>query len=316
MIAIPNRFITRLLFAALILALIMLPTSQTAILAADSCTVIFDSMGGTPVDSVTTTCPGTITLPESPTRTGYQFLSWNPYKYGDGETLTESTIIRYSTIFYAQWQICSYTIRFVDWDDTLISEQIVKYQSNLLEPLNKPTLEGHLFAGWDKPVQSPAEDVTYKATYIPEPPKTITSSKFRITPDRFIMVPVGTTVEELCSGVDTPREFTTIIGENGQALLPTHVVCLNYSVKYRFSFFNGYQDFKRSDSLTVAVSGDLTGDSQIKDDDFRKLLYYLLDRGYLDSLCLETAKVDSDHVISALDLLLIKKYLLGQVDLH
>jgi hypothetical protein len=87
-------------------------------------------------------------------------------------------------------------------------------------------------------------------------------------------------------------------------------------VKYRFSFFNGYQDFKRSDSLTVAVSGDLTGDSQIKDDDFRKLLYYLLDRGYLDSLCLETAKVDSDHVISALDLLLIKKYLLGQVDLH
>lgn len=44
----------------------------------DQYTITFDSSGGTPVAAITQNYDTTITEPDEPTRTGYEFLGWNP----------------------------------------------------------------------------------------------------------------------------------------------------------------------------------------------------------------------------------------------
>lgn len=308
---------TILMLAALAFLFAAGPMPQTLVWAAGTCTVVFDSQGGTPVAPITTEIQSTITLPEPPTKTGHRFLSWNSWSNGNAETLSESTIISYDITYYAQWAICSYTVRFVDWDDRLISEETLEYDSSVSRPLNNPTRSDYLFSKWDKPVQAVSGDVTYKAIYIPKPVQKITSTQFKIIPtdhNPLILVPFGTTAAEVLAGVNTPREFTNINNhETGfipDAQLVRHCDMVDYFAEVRYA--DDMQVYRISDYVDIALIGDVNVDNRFTEDDRRGLMIHLAGRENLRSYGLICADLDEDGQVTALDLLLIKQKLLGQ----
>ncbi len=58
----------------------------------------------------------------------------------------------------------TYTVTFVDFDGTVLDEQIIEEGSAATAP-TEPTREGYVFAGWDKTFDNVIEDITITATY-------------------------------------------------------------------------------------------------------------------------------------------------------
>lgn len=56
------------------------------------------------------------------------------------------------------------TVTFVDYDDTVISTQSVKYGESAVAPA-APSREGYTFQGWDKGINGITQNTTIKATY-------------------------------------------------------------------------------------------------------------------------------------------------------
>ena len=56
------------------------------------------------------------------------------------------------------------TVRFVDWDDTQLSAQVIKYGEDAVAP-DDPVRDGYTFTGWDKGFTNVTEDLTVKAQY-------------------------------------------------------------------------------------------------------------------------------------------------------
>ena len=59
----------------------------------------------------------------------------------------------------------SFTVRFVDWDDSEIELQHVDYCAAAASPSETPSREGHTFTGWDKDFSRVVADMTVKAQY-------------------------------------------------------------------------------------------------------------------------------------------------------
>ncbi len=79
------------------------------------------------------------TAPETnPEREGHTFTGWSP---ADFSSVTDDMTIT------AQYSINKYTVKFVDWDSTLLKEQEVEWGSDATAPDN-PTRDGFLFTGW------------------------------------------------------------------------------------------------------------------------------------------------------------------------
>ncbi|WP_316607013.1 InlB B-repeat-containing protein [uncultured Ruminococcus sp.] len=57
------------------------------------------------------------------------------------------------------------TVNWVDYDDTVIKTQTVKYNGNAIAPAANPVREGYTFQGWDKSANNIKQDTTIKATY-------------------------------------------------------------------------------------------------------------------------------------------------------
>lgn len=57
-----------------------------------------------------------------------------------------------------------YSVRFVDWDDALLKEEIVRESESATPPEN-PSREGYTFIGWDKEYTNINRDLTIKALY-------------------------------------------------------------------------------------------------------------------------------------------------------
>jgi len=130
-------------------------------------TIIFDSNEGTSVESITQDYDTEVIEPSEPTREGYTFGGW----YID-EALT--TVYTFTNIpaeditLYAKWDIQTYTITYLDYDDTEISSAKYYYREDLSEALPAdPKRTGYTFEGWDNslPLSMPAEDITIKASY-------------------------------------------------------------------------------------------------------------------------------------------------------
>ena len=98
---------------------------------------------------------------ETPTRTtdaqySYVFKEWSPaIKEVDGEAIYTAT---YTTTTQ------SYTVNFVDWDNTVLSTQTVEYGQAAIAPSN-PTRTGYTFKEWDKAYNNITGDLTVKAVY-------------------------------------------------------------------------------------------------------------------------------------------------------
>src|SRR5574344_14808 len=58
----------------------------------------------------------------------------------------------------------TYTVTFVDWNDSVIGSQKIEEGTQVTAPAN-PTRTGYEFAGWDIDFSNVTSDITVKATY-------------------------------------------------------------------------------------------------------------------------------------------------------
>ncbi len=108
----------------------------------------------------------TVTIPDDPVREAdntytYSFAGWN-------NAVTSVTGDATYTATYSETYI-EYTVKFVDYDDTVLSEKTYHYNDAVIDPEN-PTREKdneytYTFSGWDKDITLCKGDTTYKATY-------------------------------------------------------------------------------------------------------------------------------------------------------
>lgn len=99
-----------------------------------------------------------ITAPANPVREGYTFTGWEPS--------VDSNVPSHDVTYKATYKINQYTVKFVDYDNTVIKSETLDYGTEIV-PANEPGREGYTFTGWSPSVDRtvPAHDVTYVATY-------------------------------------------------------------------------------------------------------------------------------------------------------
>jgi hypothetical protein len=101
-----------------------------------------------------------VTLPKEPDREGYKFTGWLP-------SVTEPISANINT--YAQYEkidssATKYTVRFIDYDDTVLYTQLVNAGEDAIEP-RSPSREGYVFTGWRPAVTAIDKDTDTYAQY-------------------------------------------------------------------------------------------------------------------------------------------------------
>ncbi|WP_417079951.1 InlB B-repeat-containing protein [Hominenteromicrobium sp.] len=108
--------------------------------------------------------------------TGYKFLGWATTPNGNVEYQPNTKVFvdaNGDNNLYAVWQVKTYTIKWVNWDDSEVrTDTEVPYGTELEVPAN-PTREAdaeytYTFAGWTPKIETVTGDATYKATYTKE----------------------------------------------------------------------------------------------------------------------------------------------------
>ncbi len=117
-------------------------------------TVTFKDWDGTVLKTETVVEGNAATAPANPTRTGYTFTGWDV----DFSNVTSDLIVT------AQYTINTYTVRFLDWDGTVLKTQTVNYGGNATAPAN-PTRTGYTFTGWDKAFTNVQANLDVNAQY-------------------------------------------------------------------------------------------------------------------------------------------------------
>ena len=120
--------------------------------------LVFDSDGGTPVDSIVQNYDTALVPPAAPSRTGYQFVDWMP-------TLPDS-IPPHDARYVAMWRLCDYTLTLETEGGTPIAPLRLSYGQAIVSP-TVPEREGYAFQGWQPalPTYMPANDVTCRALW-------------------------------------------------------------------------------------------------------------------------------------------------------
>jgi uncharacterized repeat protein (TIGR02543 family) len=202
--------------------------------------VTFDSMGGTAISPVDVDVSGTATVskPDDPTRTGYDFVHWyvtdpdTPYDF--------DTYVTSDMVLHAKW-ISTYKVSFnTDGGSANPDTQTIRVGGTAVQPAD-PTKEGNRFLGWyngslkfDFSTKI-TSDITLTAKWMQR--VTVTFDSDGGTPVDPVTLDKGSKVSEPTnvkkgdlylkywhvSGQDTPYDFNTPVNSN-MALVAKWVV--------------------------------------------------------------------------------------------
>ena len=132
-------------------------------------TVTFLDFYGNPIGEPQTIEHGASAMaPEAPEVTGYHFVEWDS---NYNEIYSDMTV-------KAVYEKNEYTVKFLDWDGSELSSQVVKFEEAAIAP-EDPTREGYTFKGWDKAFDVITEDLTVTAQYVQNDPTGILSPTLR-----------------------------------------------------------------------------------------------------------------------------------------
>lgn len=107
--------------------------------------VSFDSCGGTPIATETTT-NGKVDSPMNPTRTGYTFAGWYTAKDG-GSKYDFAKPVTADMTLYARWTINKYEVKFDTDGGSAVKSATVEHGKTVAEPAD-PTRANYTFTGW------------------------------------------------------------------------------------------------------------------------------------------------------------------------
>ncbi|MBR4686335.1 MAG: InlB B-repeat-containing protein [Candidatus Methanomethylophilaceae archaeon] len=141
----------------------------------DTCTVSFDTSGGSAISAQTIDVGSAAHTPLTPTKTGYRFIGWY---LGDTE-YDFSTLVYGDTTIIAKWfRLC--VVEFDSASGTNVPTQYVEPGSKAIKPAD-PTRDGYEFVRWTLAGQSTAYDfnsavnsdirltAVWSEIYIPDP---------------------------------------------------------------------------------------------------------------------------------------------------
>ncbi|MBR2941071.1 MAG: InlB B-repeat-containing protein [Kiritimatiellae bacterium] len=129
----------------------------TASYAINTFTVVFLGWEGAELSRQTVEWQHAAAAPEVPAQPGYTFTGWDK----TFESVTGDMTV---TAQFEQGTVSTYTVKFVDFDGSVISEQTVAEGKSAVAPAD-PAREGHDFTGWDKAFVNITADTTIAATY-------------------------------------------------------------------------------------------------------------------------------------------------------
>ncbi len=119
-------------------------------------TIIFNTDGGSTIDSITQDVGSEVTAPEPPTKEGYSFAGWDPE--------LPTTMPEGENTYTALWTINSWDVIYIV-DGEEYSRETLEYGAAIVL-IEEPTKEGYTFSGWSEaPETMPDEDVTVTGTF-------------------------------------------------------------------------------------------------------------------------------------------------------
>ncbi len=105
----------------------------------------------------------TLDLPV-PTKQDHIFVGWFTDLGDPNSQFFSTTPVTKNLILYAKYEKQTFTVQFVDYDDTLLSEQIIPYLESAVPPMLVERT-GYQFTGWDHEYLEISSDIVIKAVY-------------------------------------------------------------------------------------------------------------------------------------------------------
>ena len=118
-------------------------------------TVRFLDYDDTELKSETVNHGDSATPPANPSRVGYDFSGWE----GTYTNITSNVDIK------ATYTIKTYTVRFLDWDNTVLNTQTINHGSNATPP-SYPTRDGYINIGWNRNYTNVTGNIDIVAQYV------------------------------------------------------------------------------------------------------------------------------------------------------
>jgi hypothetical protein len=119
-------------------------------------TVTFKDYDGSVLDTQTITRGEAAIAPRDPLRDGYDFIGWD----------VTFDNIRSDLVITAQYQIKTFTVTFMGYNNTTMATQTVNYGGTVTPPI-PPAVEGYIFTGWnDKSFSNITAAKTITAVYV------------------------------------------------------------------------------------------------------------------------------------------------------
>lgn len=123
----------------------MMPSRNITLYAKWENSIIFDTNGGSFINSITQESGAVVFQPDNPTKDGYTFIGW----YSDQNFINEFTFDSMPSTnitLYAKWQINQYIIGFESNGGNEIDNIIQDYDTGIIRPI--PVKTGYTFMGW------------------------------------------------------------------------------------------------------------------------------------------------------------------------